>query len=130
VISPTSSPRVLVVEDEPLIGLLLKDMLEDLGYAMIGPIALYEEALAAAREAEFEIAILDLNIQGKSAAPIADALAAKDISYIFATGNNTRLPAGHSHVRTLAKPFRTEELGHALKECWANFEAGAGVALK
>jgi CheY-like chemotaxis protein len=107
-------PRVLVVEDEALIGLLLKDMLEDLGYAIVGPIARYDEALAAARESEFELAILDVNLGGKSGTSIADILAKRGIPFAFATGYGHQLAKQYSHVPNLQKPFEQDELRRAL----------------
>ena len=78
--------RVLVVEDEAMISMLLEDMVSDAGAEIIGPIATFEDALVFARRAEFEVAVLDLNLNGKLSYPIAQAIRERRIPVIFATG--------------------------------------------
>jgi CheY-like chemotaxis protein len=112
--SARSTSRVLVVEDELLVGMLLQDMLEDLGYAIVGPIARHDEALGAAREGEFELAVVDLNLGGKSGTAIADVLMARGVPFVFATGYGHQLPNGYAHVPVLQKPFQQDDLARTL----------------
>ncbi len=98
--------RVLFVEDEAMVSMLIEDMLLDLGIEVVGPVAKMEEAQALAREAEIEAAILDINIGGQLTYPIADILQARGIPVIFATGyGSSALPERFRGTPTLHKPF-------------------------
>jgi len=70
----TQAKRILVVEDEPMIRMLLEDMLGELGYTIAAEAARIEEALEATKNADFDLAILDANLNGQPASPVADAL--------------------------------------------------------
>src|SRR6187431_2229709 len=72
--SATPAKRILVVEDEPMIRMLLEDMLGELGYTVAAEAARIEEALEATKNADFDLAILDANLNGQPASPVADAL--------------------------------------------------------
>src|ERR687887_2418118 len=80
------SKRVLVVEDELMIRMLLEDMLGELGYTVAAEAGRIEEALQAAKTADFDIAILDVNLEGEAVLPGADVLAARGPPFVFATG--------------------------------------------
>jgi CheY-like chemotaxis protein len=113
----TSGLRVLLVEDEYLIALMLEDMLAELGHAVIGPVARLEKALEIAQREVFDVAILDVNINGGDSYPIADALAARDIPFVFSTGygkNSLRAPY-HDHP-ALQKPFQQDDLQKVIAE--------------
>ena len=69
--------RVLVVEDEMLIGMLLEDMLADLGHEVAAVVPRLKDALAAVERETFDLAILDVHLHGESAFPVADALIAQ-----------------------------------------------------
>lgn len=109
--------RVLVVEDEYLVAMLVEDMLEGLGYEVAQVAPTLEAATDAARNASFEVAILDINLNGNHSAPIADILIARRIPFIFATGYG---PAGldgrYADTPTLQKPFYEEDLKRLLDE--------------
>lgn len=108
--------RVLLVEDEMLVRMLIEDMLAELGCTVIGPAIDLEQALALAAEAEIDIAVLDLNIDGERSFAVADTLAARGVPFIFATGYaSDGLPRAHDRVVILEKPFQQEELGQALR---------------
>lgn len=103
--------RVLVVEDELLIGMLLEDMLNDLGYEVVATVGRLEEALQMAREAAVDVAILDVNLNGQEVYPVADVLAGRNIPFVFASGyGDNGLPAPHQNRPTLPKPFQQELL--------------------
>ncbi len=98
--------RVLFVEDEAMVSMLIEDMLLDLGIEVVGPVAKMEEALALAREAEIEAAILDINIGGQFTYPVADMLQSRGVPVIFATGYGlSALPERFRSTPTLHKPF-------------------------
>src|SRR5437660_5259985 len=70
----TQAKRVLVVEDEPMIRMLLEDMLGELGYTVAAEAARIEEALEATKNADFDLAILDADLNGQPSSPVADAV--------------------------------------------------------
>ena len=73
------SPRVLVVEDESLIAMLVEDGLETLGYEVVGPVGTVDAALRIVEQTPFDLALLDINLGGKQSFPIAEALEARGI---------------------------------------------------
>src|SRR5215813_15250962 len=108
--------RILVVEDELMIRMLLEDMLGELGYTVTAEAGRLEEALQAAKTADFDIAILDVNLDGEPISPVADALAARGTPFVFATGYGERgLPECHRDRPTLKKPFQLEGLKQMLE---------------
>jgi CheY-like chemotaxis protein len=103
--------RVLVVEDETLIALMLEDMLEALGCAVTGLAPRVPLALAMAETGQFDIAILDVNVGGENVEPVADKLAERHIPFVFATGYGIAgVPVQHRARPVLAKPFRIDQL--------------------
>ncbi|MDP4004652.1 response regulator [Methylobacterium sp. NEAU K] len=78
--------RVLVVEDEAAISMLLEDMLLDFGCAVVGPAARLATALEMASHETFEVAILDVNVAGEPIYPVAEAIVARDLPLVFSTG--------------------------------------------
>jgi len=108
-------PRVLVVEDEYLIRMLLEDMLADLGYAVAAAVGSIAEARAHAADGDFSAAILDVNLEGQEIFPVADILAARRLPFVFVTGYGERsLPERYRDRPALQKPFQAEQLGSAL----------------
>lgn len=98
--------RILVVEDESLVAMFLEDVLEDLGHQMVGPYSRVEAALSAARVEEFDVAILDVNVNGQAIFPVAEAIAARSIPFVFSTGYGQKsLPEEYRSRPTLDKPF-------------------------
>ncbi len=107
--------RILVVEDELMIRMLLEDMLSELGYTIAAQAGRVDEALAAANSGDFQVAILDVNLNGQTIAPVADALAARGVPFVFATGyGESGLPESHRDRPTLKKPFQMDGLGRTL----------------
>ncbi len=104
-------PRVLLVEDEVLITLLLQDMLLDLECETADAPASLEDALSAARNGAFDLALIDLNLHGKLTYPVADLLKARRIPFIFVTGYGAAaLEPAYADAPVLEKPFRREDL--------------------
>src|SRR5207237_544124 len=75
--------RILVVEDELMISMLVEDMLAELGYQVVGVAASLEEASRLAREVEFDGALLDVNLNGKKVDAVAQTLAVRNIPFVF-----------------------------------------------
>ena len=114
--SASPAKRILVVEDELMIRMLLEDMLGELGYTVAAEAARIEEALEAAKNADFDIAILDVNLNGQPISPVADALVARGMPFVFATGYGERgLPEPYRDRPTLKKPFQMDGLKQMLQ---------------
>jgi CheY-like chemotaxis protein len=112
----TAALRILVVEDELLIRMLLEDMLAELGHTVAGQAVRVGDALEAARTGDFDLAILDVNLSGETTAPVADALAERGTPFVFATGYGTHgLPEAHRGRPTLKKPFQMDGLKQMLE---------------
>ncbi len=107
--------RILVVEDDALIAMLLEDMLSELDYVVAGTAAGLEDALVMAKEGDFDGAILDVSLAGKSSLPVARLLDEMNKPYMFATGYGA-LPEGMegSGRRLLNKPYQLHQLEAAL----------------
>jgi len=106
---------VLIVEDESMVAMLLQDTLEDIGYTVIGLAPRLNEALKKAASLVFDIAILDVNLNGSSSFPVAEVLKARGLPFIFATGySGTSLPDFLQRVPIVQKPFQPQELEKAI----------------
>ena len=119
---PGTAPRqlrVLVIEDEVLIAMLVGDMLAELDYAVVGPVPDLDRALAAIDEGGFELAILDVNLKGRESSAVAERLKARQVPFVFATGYSRQPPAGFEKVPTLQKPFQLEDLRRELAKARA-----------
>jgi CheY-like chemotaxis protein len=107
--------RVLVVEDEMLIAFMVQDMLQDLGHEAVGPAMRLDEALALARFAAVDAAVLDVNLGEAKSFAVADVLRERGVPFIFATGYGRQgLDAGYRDTLTLDKPFTPADLKRAL----------------
>ncbi|WP_230532894.1 response regulator [Microvirga roseola] len=113
--------RVLVVEDEAMIAMLVEDMVHDFGSEVVGPAAKMAEAIKLAQTAELDAAILDINVDGSVIYPVADILSTRGIPVIFATGYGSKvLPGRFCNAPTLPKPFSYQSLSDALRAVLAN----------
>jgi len=109
--------KVLVVEDEMMVSMLIEDMLADLGCTVVGPASRLEEALQLAREAELDCAVLDVNLGGQPIFPLADLLREKGAPFAFATGyGDAGLRDVDKGTPVLQKPFREGDLARVLGE--------------
>ena len=107
--------RVLVVEDEMVVAMLVEDMVDELGYEVAGVVSRVDEAMDLVDSGSFDLAVLDVHLNGRLIFPFADALAERSIPHVFATGYGERgVPPEHSKRPVLQKPFRAEDLKHAL----------------
>jgi CheY-like chemotaxis protein len=97
----------------------MEDMLAELGHAVVGPVARLTKALEIARHEPIDAAILDVNINGEEAYPIAEALAARGIPFFFSTGyGRGSLPAAYRDRPFLQKPFRQQDLERLFTEAF------------
>lgn len=109
------SKRVLIIEDEIFVYLLLQDMLTEMGCVVVGMANRREKAVKMISEAEFDVAIVDLNLSGESSYPAADMLIARNIPFVFATGYGVQgLAPAYRHIRVIQKPFGERDLAEAL----------------
>jgi CheY-like chemotaxis protein len=107
--------RVLVVEDEILIGMLLEDMLRELGHQIVAIAPRVGEAVEVANSAAIDAAILDVNVNGEEVFPVAEVLLGRGVPFVFATGYGDRaMPELFRNRPTLQKPFQMNDLEQAL----------------
>jgi DNA-binding response OmpR family regulator len=107
--------RVLVVEDEYLVAILIEEILESAGCVVMGPIPRLPEALDAAHHDNCDAAVLDVNLAGERINPVADALSERNVPFLFVTGYGaSALPSEYAERPRLCKPFRMAELLGAL----------------
>src|SRR5262249_30027590 len=98
-IGPGMRGGILIVEDEALVGMLIEDLVMEMGFRVSGVAASVEEALEEIARLDFDAAILDVNLRGLSSAPVADALKANRVPFIMATGYGTSgVPPAHRDV--------------------------------
>lgn len=111
-----SGRRVLVVEDEMLVLMMTEDMLADLGCESVIAAATIEQALALINTQIFDAAMLDMNLNGNSSHSVAEALIARGVPFVYATGNIGRdMRDGYRDRPVLKKPFEFEELVRSLR---------------
>lgn len=107
--------RVLVVEDEALITMMLEAYLGELGFEVVATAARLDEAIAKARSVAADLAVLDVNLAGQVSYPVAEVLLNRSIPFIFATGYGADgLPGRLRNVTVLGKPFLLDQLAQAL----------------
>jgi CheY-like chemotaxis protein len=113
----TASRSVLIVEDEPLIAMMLEDFLDSLGHRVAGTCESLAEAMSRVEEGGFDVAIVDIHLGGEQVWPVADRLAARGIPYVLATGGHIEPPpAAHAAAPVLAKPFTLEAIEPVLDQ--------------
>jgi CheY-like chemotaxis protein len=109
---PTS---ILLVEDEALIRIMLFDMLEELGHRVVAEAGSIKDAQALAETAMYDLAILDVNLDGHSIEPIADIIHRRGLPFVFMTGyGSSGLPAAFADKPHLQKPCSLEKLRQVL----------------
>jgi CheY-like chemotaxis protein len=112
---PAKQAKLLVVEDDVLVRMLLADMLGEIGYTVSAEAASIDEALEATRKTDFDLAILDADLEGRSVSPVADALVARDIRFVFVTGYDDHGLFAYRDRPTLKKPFQIDALRRCCK---------------
>ena len=117
--------RILIVEDEPLIAMMLEDFIESLGHDVRGPCESVAEALAMVEVDGFDLAILDVNLKGESVWPVAAALRAKGVPFVLASGGHVEPPpAEFADTAMIEKPYTIDRVTPIIESVLA----GAGQA--
>ena len=108
--------QILLVEDEPLIAMMVEDFLDVLGHQVAGTAEDVAGALPLVAAGGMDAAILDVNLRGgEKSWPVADALADQGIAYVFATGGGEDgIPDRHKHAPRLMKPFTMDGVEQVL----------------
>jgi PAS domain S-box-containing protein len=103
--------RILLVEDEILVAMMMRDILNDLGYAVVGPFSRLSEAVIAAVHDDIDAGIIDINLDGEFVYPVADVLVARRIPFVFVTGYGVEsIDARFSDVPVIKKPVQRQAL--------------------
>ncbi len=107
--------RILIVEDEIIVALFMEDILADFGYEVVGVVSHLDEAMK--RQRDFDVAVLDVHLNGRNVFDFADRLTAEEVPFIFATGYGERgIPERHRGCPVLQKPFQPDDLKRALQK--------------
>ena len=108
--------RVLVIEDESLVAMLLETILDDMGCAVVGPESNIDDGLlAVTTEGALDAALLDVNVAGREVFPVAEALKARGVPFVFSTGyGEAGLPEHWRGHPTIQKPFTEGAIREAL----------------
>jgi CheY-like chemotaxis protein len=114
--SPLRDRRILVVEDEYLIAMTLSEHLEEVGSTVVGPVSSVEKAIKAIESnQQIDAAVVDVNLGGAMAFPVADALLARNIPFIFTSGyEGDALRERYPQIKNCLKPYLFPEMERAL----------------
>lgn len=113
-------PRILVLDDEPLIAMMVEDWLMDLGHEIVGPAHSVASALSLLEQSAPDAAILDISLAGETSYAVADVLAARGIPFVFATGRSIDgLEERFRSAPTLSKPFDLDALTNVIAQLTA-----------
>jgi len=103
--------RLLLVEDEALTGMMMSDMLTELGFDVIGPFGRVADAMAAVGREEFQAAVLDVNLDGEMVYPVAEAVLALGVPFVFVTGYSAEgIDRRFAQIPVLQKPIERQML--------------------
>lgn len=109
--------KVFLVEDEAIIRMTVADMLRAMGHSIAAEAGHMREAMALARSAEFDLAVLDLNVGGQMIFPVADLILTRGLPFIFATGYGQGVsPKRFQDRPALRKPLSSEALSTAINQ--------------
>jgi two-component system, chemotaxis family, sensor kinase Cph1 len=104
-------PRVLLVEDEALVAMMIQETLSEFGFHVVGPLATASDALTAARESRFDAAVLDINLGDGLVYTVAEILEKQSVPFVFVTGYDAdSVDARFSAIPILQKPIEREML--------------------
>lgn len=111
---------ILIVEDEPLIAMMLEDFLESLGHLVAGTCDSVEAALAKVELGGFDLAILDVNLKGESVWPVAARLRESNIPFVIATGGHVEPPPPEfNNAPVIEKPYTVDRVTPAIDAAFA-----------
>lgn len=106
--------RILVVEDEAIVALMVEDILGDCGATVVGSARTIEEGMAMATREDLDAAVLDVNVRGLRIDPIVEVLTARGIPFLLATGYSKVEFANGQHALHIEKPYTPENLAKSL----------------
>jgi CheY-like chemotaxis protein len=110
--------HVLLVEDEILVAMMMRDLLAELGFSVVGPFSRLSEAMVAAVHDEIDAGIIDVNLGGEFVYPVADVLAARRIPFVFVTGYGVEsIERRFGNVPIIKKPVQRQSLQKVFAEC-------------
>ena len=116
----SASRSILIVEDEPLIAMMLEDFLESLGHSVSATCDTVRDAMSEARKGGFDLAILDVNLKGESVWPVASLLRARGLPFIIASGGHVDPPpAEFASVPLIEKPYTVDRVTPAIDAAFA-----------
>ena len=107
-----SEPRsILIVEDEPLIAMMLEDFLESMGHTIRATCDTVSQAMAETEKGGFDLAILDVNLKGESVWPVAAALRDRGTPFVLASGGHVEPPPPEfKNAPMIEKPFTIDRV--------------------
>ena len=108
--------RVLIVEDDALIGMMLSDMFEALDFAQPALAVSMVEAIEMVEKERFAGALIDVHLGGEKGWPVAEELANRNIPFAFTTGGGTDVPPQFSDRQVIMKPFRLNDIEKIVRE--------------
>ena len=112
--------RVLIVEDESMVAMLLEDTLAEMGCEIVGMASSFDDAAEKAASLSFDVAILDINLNGEHTTPIAERLALQRRPLVVTTGyGGANLPPSLQSIPLLQKPFALHDLRRAMLQALA-----------
>lgn len=112
--------RALLVEDEGVVALLIESMLTDLGYQVVGPFPRLAKAIDIAQSETFDLAVLDVNLNGTPSFDVAELLLRKGVPLVFATGYGGQgIPSHLGDIVVVQKPFKGQQLAAAIAQAFA-----------
>jgi DNA-binding response OmpR family regulator len=121
--SMTGSRSILIVEDEPLIAMMLEDFIQSLGHEVSGNCDSVGTALKEVEKGAFDLAILDINLKGENVWPVASALREKGTPFVLATGGHVDPPpAEFAGVPTIEKPYTIDRVTPIIEAVLARAE--------
>ena len=120
--------RIFIVEDEAILAFEMSDILEELGFVVVGPAGHVDDALELARTAQIDAAFLDVNLgQGATSKPVADMLRERDIPFVFVTAYDAdQITFRTSDDKVLKKPVTSTEMLTTLRKVLPQYEAPPG----
>ena len=107
---------IFLVEDEVMIRMMVADMVETMGHQIAAEAGNVDQAMELVRSANFDFAIIDINLNGTMSFPIAKAISARRIPFIFASGYDSTNVGQHDGALVLQKPFTIESLEAAIQQ--------------
>ena len=108
--------RVLLVEDESIVAMMVADLLEELGHVVAGAASTLEDAVVKAASLEFDVALLDLNLNGRQSKLVVAILQRRELPFVFTTGYGSAMTAELAEVPVLRKPFLIGDLQDVLQQ--------------